>query len=256
MVAVDLQSAYALIAEKAMPVNGFGHDRTTPSTADGDGVRVIREPRAPRSVATIVKVLAATVVVAGVATLVLSPRSARTGTDRGGSAAAASAAVAASEPTGAAPARAMAATRAPRSRAAVHAKSVAPNADDLPSGDPDDIATYVSPGDPVPTMTEVIQALHDMGDHTGIGAFNPPGTSPPLRGLAVPEDFVLPEGYVRHHQVTDEGEPLEPILMFSPDGVFLDASGRAIAIPQDRVVPPEMAPPGLPIREITIPPSP
>jgi hypothetical protein len=134
--------------------------------------------------------------------------------------------------------------------------SMARNPDDLPSGDPNDIATYVSPTDPVPTMTEMIQALHDMGDHTGIGAFNPPGTSPPLRGLAVPENFMLPEGYVRHHQVTDEGEPLEPILMFSPDGVFVDASGREITIPEDRIVPPEMAPPGLPIREITIPPTP
>ncbi|HSX59969.1 MAG TPA: hypothetical protein VLF18_07210 [Tahibacter sp.] len=138
--------------------------------------------------------------------------------------------------------------------------SSARSPDDPPSGDPDDIATYVSsrlsPTDPVPSMTEVIQAMHDMGDHTGIGAFNPPGTSPPLRGLAVPDDFELPQGYVRHHQVTDDGEPLEPILMFSPDGTFVDASGRAVAIPENRVVPPEMAPPGLPIREITIPPTP
>ena len=133
--------------------------------------------------------------------------------------------------------------------------SSARNPDDLPSGDPNDIASHFSPGDPAPTMTEVIQALHDMGDHTGIGAFNPPGTSPPLKGLAVPEDFELPQGYVRHHQVTDDGEPLEPILMFSPDGNFVDASGRPITIPEDRVVPPELAPPGLPIREITIPPA-
>jgi hypothetical protein len=128
--------------------------------------------------------------------------------------------------------------------------------DDLPSGDPNDIATYVSATDPEPTAAEVIQALHDIGDHTGIGAFNPPGTSPPLRGLAVPEDFALPPGYVRHHQVTDEGEPLEPILMFSPDVSFVDAAGRNVPIPDSRVVPPEMAPPGLPIRIIAIPPKP
>ena len=69
----------------------------------------------------------------------------------------------------------------------------------------------------------------------------------------MPEDYVLPEGYVRHHQVTDEGEPLEPILMFSPDYVFRDDAGREIVIPEDRIVPPELAPPGLPLRPITIP---
>jgi hypothetical protein len=102
-------------------------------------------------------------------------------------------------------------------------------------------------------MGELIQALRDSGITTGIAAFNPPGTSPPLVGLAVPADFVLPPGYVRHHQVTDDGELLEPILMFSPDYVFTDASGRPLAIPDNRVVPPELAPPGLPIREIEVP---
>jgi hypothetical protein len=128
--------------------------------------------------------------------------------------------------------------------------------DDLPGDDPNDLATYVSPDDPEPTMGEVIQALHDIGDHTGLGAFNPPGTSPPLRGIAVPPEFELPPGYVRHHQVTDEGEPLEPILMFGPDVVLRDAQGRELAMPPDRVVPPHLAPPGLVIREIDIPPRP
>ncbi len=240
-----------------MSVNGDRHDRTTPSVEDGDGVRVIRERRPVLSAATVVKVLVATVVVTGIATLLLSPRPSRTMAERGGSADTAPVALVATEPQSAAPVRVTStATRTPQRNAAVQAMSIARNPDDLPSSDPNDIATYVSPTDPVPTMTEMIQALHDMGDHTGIGAFNPPGTSPPLRGLAVPENFMLPDGYVRHHQVTDEGEPLEPILMFSPDGVFVDASGREITIPEDRIVPPEMAPPGLPIREITIPPTP
>jgi len=69
----------------------------------------------------------------------------------------------------------------------------------------------------------------------------------------VPEDFELPEGYVRHYQATDDGQRIEPILMFSPDYQFLDASRRPIAIPEDRVVPPELAPPGLPMRRIVIP---
>jgi hypothetical protein len=128
--------------------------------------------------------------------------------------------------------------------------------DDARSGDENDLASYISPDDPEPTMTEVIEALRASGEHGGLAAFNPPGTSPPLMGLAVPEDFELPPGYVRHHQVTDAGEPIEAILMFSPDHVFRDADGQPIAIPEDRVVPPELAPPGLPIRPITLPPPP
>ncbi|MGQ0800838.1 MAG: hypothetical protein ACT4NL_12085 [Pseudomarimonas sp.] len=128
--------------------------------------------------------------------------------------------------------------------------------DPVPRFDPDDLANYVAPDDPEPTMKEVIDGLHEAGIHTGLGAFNPPGTSPPLPGIAVPDDFVLPEGYVRHHQVTDAGEPIEPILMFSPDFDFLDERGQVIALPDDMVVPPEMVPPGLPIRPVQIPPTP
>jgi hypothetical protein len=129
-----------------------------------------------------------------------------------------------------------------------------PHADppDPPPG-PDELARYVPAGE-VPTMKEVIEGLHEAGIRTGLGAFNPPGTSPPLIGLAVPEDFPLPEGYVRHYQATDDGQRIEPILMFSPDFVFHDADGRPIAIPENRVVPPELAPPGLAIRPIAIPP--
>lgn len=118
----------------------------------------------------------------------------------------------------------------------------------------DDLASYFRPGDPEPTGAELIEALHEAGIHTGIGAFTPPGTSPPMAGLAVPDDFELPEGFVRHHQVTDQGEPLEPILMFSPDIETYEAAGN-IPIPEDRIVTPEFAPPGMPIREM-IPPKP
>ena len=64
----------------------------------------------------------------------------------------------------------------------------------------------------------------------------------------------MPEGYVRHFQATDDGQRIEPILMYSPDFDFFDASGKPIAIPPDRVVPPGMAPPGLATRRIEIPP--
>jgi hypothetical protein len=103
-------------------------------------------------------------------------------------------------------------------------------------------------------MAQVIDELHRAGIHTGLGAFNPPGTSPPLVGLAVPDDYPLPEGYVRHFQATDDGQRIEPILMYSPDYEFFDAAGQRIRIPEDRVVPPNMAPPGLAVRLIDIPP--
>jgi hypothetical protein len=113
--------------------------------------------------------------------------------------------------------------------------------------DPNDLANYVVPGQPAPTMGEVIEGLHKAGIRTGLGAFNPPGTSPPLVGLAVPEDFVLPEGYVRHHQATDDGQAIESILMYSPDRIPR-RRGSAGGDPADRVVPAEHAP-GLPIRQ-------
>lgn len=125
-----------------------------------------------------------------------------------------------------------------------------------PEGDADptrDLRSYVMRGEK-PTMNEVIERLHERGIHSGLGAFNPPGTSPPLVGLAVPKDFVLPNGYVRHHQVTDDGQVIEPVLMFAPDFQLYDAANRPIEMPKDRVVPPELAPAGLPLRRIVIPP--
>jgi hypothetical protein len=117
----------------------------------------------------------------------------------------------------------------------------------------DDLASVVAPGQ-APPMREVIARLHDAGIHTGLGAFNPPGTSPPLVGLAVPDDYALPRGYVRHFQATDDGQRIEPILMYSPDIELFDAAGQRIPIPADRVVPPERAPPGLELRAVRIPP--
>lgn len=115
-----------------------------------------------------------------------------------------------------------------------------------------DLSDYVNEGER-PTMNEVIARLRQAGVRGGLAAFSPPGTHPPLVGLAVPENFPLPDGYVRHHQATDDGQRIEPILMFAPDRQFVDAAGRPITIPEDRVVPPELAPPGLPVRRITIP---
>jgi hypothetical protein len=143
--------------------------------------------------------------------------------------------------------------RAAADTAALAALNLPTTPADWTSGDPNDLASWFQPGDPAPTMREVIETLNEMGIRTGLGAFNPPGTSPPLVGLAVPPDFPLPPGYVRHHQVTDDGVPIEAILMFAPDVVLRDADGHVVPLPEDRVVPPEFAPPGLPIRRVTIP---
>ena len=99
----------------------------------------------------------------------------------------------------------------------------------------------------------MIGALNAAGIHDGIAAFPPPGTDPPRSGVIVPDDWVLPEGYVRHYQTTDDGEPLPPILMFHPDYTFTDEQGNPIAIPPDRIVPPELVPPGLPVRMLELP---
>jgi len=94
---------------------------------------------------------------------------------------------------------------------------------------------------------EPTYTLLKPGEHAGLDVFPPPGTKPVKRGIIVPDAFELPPGYVRHYQTTDDGRRLPPILMFHPDYAGVDASGKPVAIPDDRVVPPEMAPPGLPI---------
>jgi hypothetical protein len=158
------------------------------------------------------------------------------------------AAAAASRPAPAAAVRAPAAASGTTSVVAQHISRMRdPNGDLTP-----DLSDYVNEGER-PTMAEVIDRLHLAGVRSGLGAFSPPGTRPPLVGLAVPEDFALPEGYVRHYQATDDGQRIEPILMFSPDHQPVDAARRPIEMPEDRVVPPELAPPGLPIRRIVIP---
>ena len=65
---------------------------------------------------------------------------------------------------------------------------------------------------------------------SGIGLFPPPGTDPIKVGIVVPDDFELPEGYLRHYQVTDDGQELEPILLFHPDYELLDDARQAAAV--------------------------
>ena len=104
------------------------------------------------------------------------------------------------------------------------------------------------PPEQEPTFT-----LLKPGEHAGLGVFPPPGTKPIKHGIIVPDDFALPEGYVRHYQTADDGRRLPPILMFHPDYEGVDAEGNPVPLPEDRVVPPEMAPPGLPLQMLDDP---
>jgi len=105
-----------------------------------------------------------------------------------------------------------------------------------------------------PTHEEPPFSLGPPG--TGIAAFPKPGSDPVKIGIVVPEDFELPEGFVRHHQVTDDGVDLPPILMFHPDYEWVDERGEPLEIPADRVVPPELAPPGLEVKLLEVPEAP
>lgn len=114
------------------------------------------------------------------------------------------------------------------------------------------------PGQELPRgidAAEYIQKLRDMGETEGIAAFPPPGTDPPKAGVVVPDDYDVPEGYERYYQYTDDGKPLDPILLFSPEYDFFDDQGNPVPIPENRVVPPDQAPGDLPV-EILDPESP
>jgi hypothetical protein len=117
-----------------------------------------------------------------------------------------------------------------------------------PPADPAAPGAAPPPGETSPVFDDPTPGVPD-----GIALFPPLGTDPLRRGILVPDDFELPEGYVRHYQTTDDGELLPAILMFHPDYEWLDAGGEPLALPPDRIVPPELAPPGLDIRWLELP---
>lgn len=87
----------------------------------------------------------------------------------------------------------------------------------------------------------------------GIHAFPALGTSPPLVGVIVPDDFELPPGFVRHYQSSDDGKSLPAILMYHPTRPPLDERGEPIPVTADRIVPPERVPPGMPVQLLELP---
>jgi len=127
-----------------------------------------------------------------------------------------------------------------------------------PGASPTVAAAAAPPRRIVPAARVAAAPVKEGGERepkTGIAVFPPPGTDPPKAGIVVPDDYELPPGYVRHFQTTDDGKQLPPILMFHPDFHPVDDRGQPIALPADRVVPPELAPPGLPHDVLDVPPT-
>jgi len=103
-------------------------------------------------------------------------------------------------------------------------------------------------------LPEGLYELPKPGEEpTGLMVFPAPGTDPLKKGILVPEDFELPPGYMRHYQATDDGERVPAILMFNPVTPPLDANGQPMKVPEDGIVPPELAPPGMPIQMLKDP---
>lgn len=110
---------------------------------------------------------------------------------------------------------------------------------------------------PEEVLAQLPEGLYEMpkpGEPpTGMMLFPAPGTDPLKKGILVPEDFELPPGYMRHYQATDDGERVPAILMFNPATPPLDANGQPMKVPEDGIVPPELAPPGMPIEMLKDP---
>jgi hypothetical protein len=100
---------------------------------------------------------------------------------------------------------------------------------------------------------DYIDVLRADGETAGLAAFPPPGTNPPRSGVVVPEEYDLPEGFARHHQTTDDGKRLAPVLVLAPEYDLIDEAGERVDLGGDRIVPPEFAPPDLPVEMLEIP---
>jgi hypothetical protein len=224
------------------------HPRRTRLRVDGDGVRILEAPGLRRTVWLLALSTAVVGVAVVVAVAVLRAAPPRSPDARAESPATPPDVLAttASKPPAAAPVSAPAepAPATPRIRAV-------PRAEHAPSPPP-------APGanEPPPEKEAPMFEVSNSPDRPGIAVFPPPGTKPIKSGIIVPDDFPLPPGYVRHYQATDDGERLPAILMFHPDYQFVDEHGQPVAIPADRIVPPDMAPPGLPVKMLEVPKAP
>jgi hypothetical protein len=152
------------------------------------------------------------------------------------------------------------ASKSPMPRATPAVKARAPSAPDAltePRPPKAGSARKLEPAEPPESASDTAPAATEPeeagGQPSGIALFPPPGTKPIKRGIIVPDDVELPPGYVRHYQTTDDGHQLPPILMFHPDFHPVDDNGEPIPVPDDRVVPPEMAPANMAIQILEVP---
>lgn len=99
----------------------------------------------------------------------------------------------------------------------------------------------------------LIETLRAGGEHGGVAAFPLPGHRPPRSGVIVPEDYVLPEGYARHYQTTDDGQRLEAILVVAPGYELVDPAGELVDLMDGYIVPADLAPPDLPVEMLEVP---
>ncbi|OJH38923.1 hypothetical protein [Cystobacter ferrugineus] len=142
-------------------------------------------------------------------------------------------------PERAAPARAMATPPPPPPPRTSNTPAPLPHAEAPPAPTPEPVAPRDEPEEP----------------SDGVHLYRP-GTKPLKQGLVVPEGFELPPGYVRHYQSTDDGQAVKPILMFHPDYHPTDSNGQPVELPANRVVPMELAPPGMPLEVLELPEGP
>lgn len=129
-----------------------------------------------------------------------------------------------------------------------------PKSDDLRTSDESENRGDAREG-PRPDLEagDFIAALRESGETGGLAAFSPPGTNPPRSGVIVPSDYELPEGFARHYQATDDGRQLQPILIVAPGYEIVDDAGELVTLTDDRIVPPEYAPPDLPVQMLDVP---
>ncbi|MGH0038261.1 MAG: hypothetical protein ACQGVK_24785 [Myxococcota bacterium] len=106
---------------------------------------------------------------------------------------------------------------------------------------------------PPPDLGPPPQRRRQLTVESGLGNVPAPGTKPLMEGVVVPDDYPLPEGFMRHYQVTDKGESLEPILRLHPDYELLDENGDPIPLGPGRIVPPEWVPGDMPVRKLEMP---
>jgi hypothetical protein len=115
-----------------------------------------------------------------------------------------------------------------------------------------------APAPPPPTAPPATppKAEPEEQGHSAFDLFPEQKRRPHLLGYVVPEGFPLPEGYIRHYQTAHYPEGLKqlpPILMYDFGYQPRDRQGNPLPLPEDRVVPLDQLPPGMPAVKLEVP---